>query len=205
MKRFLLLILIISLESCQTRVPFSGQFSGLASQHQRIAILPFEVQFNEAYKQMPTRSRRNPDEAYWREQQRLAGLDMQKSLFLNMARQVEKGRYEKVIQDFNATNKLLETAGISFFQLAKANKAQLAEILGVDALIWGDAEIIITPPNFGFPSGRDGAYTTLTIYDGMSGQPVWQEDVSTRPNSPMDTPKRLGDESVSSLAKMLPY
>ncbi len=205
MNRLLIIIFMLSLASCQTKVPFAGQYASLASQHQRIAILPFKVKFNEAYKQMPTRSRRNPDEAYWQEQQRLAGLDMQKSLFLDLAKQVEKGRYEKVIQDFNTTNKLLESAGITFFQLANADKGRIADILGVDAVIWGDSEIIITPPNFGFPSGRDGAYTTATIYDAASGQAVWQQEVSQRPNNAMDTPKRLGDESVSSLAKMLPY
>lgn len=205
MTRYSVLIIALFLTACQTQVPFQSEYANLANQHQRIAILPFKVSFNEAYKQMPTRTRRNPDEAYWREQERLAGLDMQKNLFTDMARQVEKGHYEKVIQDFNTTNKLLENAGISFFQLAGIEKGKVATLLGVDAVIWGDTQIVISPPNYGFPSNRDGATTTLTIYDARSGLPVWMEDVFQRPGSQMDTPKRLSDETVSSLAKMLPY
>jgi hypothetical protein len=205
MKRILILIFFAFLASCQNKVPFSSKYAALATEHQRIAILPFKVRFNEGYKQIPTRTRRNPDEAYWQEQQRLAGLDMQKSLFTNMAKQVEKGRYEKVIQDYTTTNKMLETAGITFYDLAGVDKARIAAILGVDAVIWGDTEIHVTPPNFGFPSGRDGAFTMTTIYDAASGLPVWQKEVSVRPSSYMDTPKRLGDEIVNSLSKMLPY
>ncbi|WP_304233507.1 hypothetical protein [Jiulongibacter sediminis] len=205
MKKLLALLSIVFLVSCQSQVPFSGENASLATQHQKLAILPFKVTFNEEYKQRPQRFNARPDAEYWREQERLAGLDMQKELFMQMAHQVERGRYERVIQDFNTTNQLLEQAGVRFYDIQGAAKGNLARMLGVDALIYGETEIVVTPPMMGFSNSRDGAYSAIVIYDAGSGQPVWQEDVSQRPSNQMDTPKRLADDTARSLAKMLPY
>jgi hypothetical protein len=122
-----------------------------------------------------------------------------------MAQQVEKGRYEKVIQDFNTTNKLLEQAGVRFYDIQRASKGDLARILGVDAVVYGETDIVISPPMIGIGPLRDGAFSAILIYDGASGQPVWKEDVSQRPSSQVDTPKRLAGDTARSLAKMLPY
>lgn len=205
MRRVVPFLLIVILSACQTQVPFSAENAYLANQHQKLAILPFKVTFNQEYKQMPQRSRVRPDADYWREQERLAGLDMQKELFAQMAYQVEKGRYERVIQDFNTTNKLLEQAGVRFYDIQSTAKGNLARMLGVDAVIYGETDIVITPPMIGIGPVRDGAFSAITIYDAGSGQPVWQEDVSQRPSNQMDTPKRLADDTARSLAKMLPY
>ncbi|MGR3810765.1 hypothetical protein [Jiulongibacter sp. NS-SX5] len=198
------LCLFVLLTGCVSQSPFASEYAYLAEEHQVLAVLPFTVKFNEAYKSRPTRSRMRPDEAYWQEQQRLAGLDQQKEFFKYLAQQVEKGHFVKVIQDFTQTNEKLAAAGIRISDINRVNPARLAEILNVDAVLVGSTEVNVSLPGFGIPS-RDGTFTNVTIYDRALKGPVWTEEVSNRPTSGMDTPARLGNENLRQLAKAMPY
>ena len=172
--------------------------------HKRVAILPFTVRFNDDYKRSGMNRRGATDDKYWNEQERLAGLDIQKDFYLQSTHWVEKGKYQLVFLDYLTTNKKLSEAGISFDKLSMMDKAEIARKIGVDAVIWGDTKVTISNPFSGFIA-RDGAFTTAQLFDARTGEVLWAQDVSSRPNSNMDTPKRLAAENVRQLAKMLPY
>ena len=141
---------------------------------------------------------------YWKEQERLAGLDMQKEFFVSVAKQVEKGKMEKVVQDFLTTNKRLAASAVRIQDIPLIDKGKLGQILGVDAVIWGETNIEINPFFMG-SSSAGGATTVGGIYDARQGNLLWQKKVTQRPSNRMDTPKRLGSYTAGQLAKMLPY
>lgn len=206
MKKLLLIFLgFVGLSSCTVNAPFaSSDLAEIANRHERIAILPFQVRFNDEYKQNSGIRGRNTRPEYWTEQERLAGLDMQKEFFVTLAKQVQKGKFEKVIQDFLTTNKLLESAGVKIYDIPKLDKGELSRILNVDAVVWGETYIVVNPM-FGFSTSPGGATTIGGLYNGEDGKLLWQKKLTQRPTNRMDTPKSLGSSTAQQLAKLLPY
>lgn len=193
-------VIMFFMTSCLQPAPVSEVFMERAQEHQKIAILPFSVVFDDDFK---NNSRRKNDQDYWVEQQRLAGLDLQKSLFIYAAEETRKGRIEKVIQSFEVTNKLLADAGVSFFEIARADKGALSKILGVDAVIFGSSEVNADPLQ-NFMMGRAGTELTTQIYDGKTGNILWSKSLRQQPTRG-ENPKTLADELARQTMRMLPY
>ncbi|PLK46029.1 hypothetical protein [Emticicia sp. TH156] len=201
-----LLILGILLSGCSAQRDFlSDNFSKAKATHQRIAILPFDVQFENPVNRNPdTRTQR-----FFSQQEREASLDTQKELFAYAAKQVEKGRYELAFQDFTKTNSILASSGIRLEDIGKHDKAQLARILGVDAVIWGQLQVVISRQNrySMMPSymGNDGVEANVNLYDAATGELLWKTNMKQRPNNRMDTPHHLTSQLIAQVAKHLPY
>jgi hypothetical protein len=199
---FIFILLLAS--SCARNRGFEVEnINGIAQSHRSIAILPFKVTFNETMKMAS--GRRTKDAQYWQEQERIAGLDMQQAMFISMAKMVEKGKMEKVIQDFTRTNKLLEASGISFQRLFETDMRTLADILEVDAILFGDSMVEVDYSGMMMGGMNNGTTTKLSIVDAASSQIIWTQSVNKRPNSPMDTPKAIAQQSTNDLSRMLPY
>jgi PBP1b-binding outer membrane lipoprotein LpoB len=198
----------VILSACASSKDFlSENFSRVRNTHQRIAILPFDVQFEN----LNNRGNEPKKQRFFSKQEREASLDAQKELFTSVARQVQKGRYEIAFQDFTRTNKVLSENGIKLEDIARQNKADIAKLLGVDAVIAGDLAIRITqidmrspqmmPPN----RNNDGVETNVKLFDAASGEMLWATNLSQRPNNQMDTPHHLSTQLINQVAKNLPY
>ncbi len=204
---FSTLILVLLFCTCKDQTPKVTQdFKTYAPQHGQIAVLPFKVSFNEDYMINSTR-RNNLSNLndYWREQSRLAGLDMQKEFFLDLVKQVQKGKMTMAVQDFLSTRKKLESAGIRFSEIAKYDKGKLARILGVDAVFWGQTEVNATVSNFGFLNPKDGVHTQLGLYNAENGALLWMDSSDSRPSMYSDTPSGLTSQTLHNLSKRQPY
>ncbi|CAH0996789.1 hypothetical protein EMA8858_02924 [Emticicia aquatica] len=201
---------LLMLSACSSSKDFlSDNFVNVRRNHKKIAILPFGVQF-----QNPvdfSNQKDNRSQKFFTKQEQEASLDAQKELFINVARQVQKGRYEIAFQDFNQTNKILAKNGIRLDDVRLQNKADLAKLLEVDAVIFGELTIKITPmnnrampmmPNF---RNDDGVETDVKLFDAATGEMVWSTLLFNRPNSQMDTPHRLSTGLMNQVAKNLPY
>lgn len=199
----ILLLFAIILAACSLNKPvISEQFLAVSSTHKKIAVIPFAVSFNEQYKQMmANRSNKARTDTYWDDLSRFAGLDMQKEFFKGVAKQISKGKYSFILQDFLTTNKILESNKVPFMAIQVANKQKIGELLEVDAVIWGETEVTVNPMSF-TPGGVE---TNLYLYDVRTGQSVWEYNTKQYPNSPRDTPESLANNTASQLAKMLPY
>jgi hypothetical protein len=204
MKAFLklgiVLALVIGISACKTNQSFLAQnANSVLEMHKRVAILPFKVSFNEEYKAI---SRGGRGQSNWQEQERVAGLDLQKTTFNMLARRAEKKRLDFTVQDFLTTNKTLQSENIRFSELKSIDKGKLARILEVDAVIWGETEMQFSMRNF---AGRNGMNTQLQLIDADSGVLVWQnqsfQDISNR----MDSPQDLAVRAVQNLIGALPY
>ena len=196
------------LSACATSNDFlSENFARVRSTHQKIAILPFDVQFEN-----PLNDQNDPKrKKVFSKQEREASLDAQKEFFAYAARQVQKGRYELAFQDFTKTNKVLSENGIKLEDIAHQNKADIAKLLGVDAVISGDLAIRITqidrrsPQMMPLNRNNDGVETNVKLFDAASGEMLWSTTLSQRPNNQMDTPHHLSSQLIEQVAKHLPY
>ncbi|RYU94612.1 hypothetical protein [Emticicia agri] len=206
-KNFIAIILLAAvLSACSASRDFlSDNFAKVKSTHQKVAILPFDVQFeNPANRKPDTRAQK-----FFSQQEREASLDTQKELFAYAAKQVEKGRYELAFQDFSKTNKILAESGIRLEDIGQQDKGQLARLLGVDAVIWGQLGITITRQNrySMMPTymGNDGVSTNVNLYNAASGELLWKTNLTQRPNSRLDTPHHMSSQLIAQVAKHLPY
>ena len=193
--------------SCSSVKPFeSPNLSAAIATHKQIAILPFDVRFNESYKQDTyRRGSRNNSKEYWVEQERLAGLDMQKELFMDISKQVAKGKYMVAVKDFISTNKILQEQNIPMLSIKDRDKSKLARILGVDAVIWGQTDIIVNNSNFGFTPSNSGVETLASLFDAQSGEILWSDKTRSTPSSRLDTPHSLSNQTLSTISRRLPY
>lgn len=201
-------LLAVILSACASSNDFlSENFARVRNTHQRVAILPFDVKFENPNNRINEPKRQK----LFSKQEREASLDAQKDLFTSVARQVHKGRYEIAFQDFTRTNKVLSENGIKLEDIAFQNKADIAKLLGVDAVISGDLAIRITqidrrsPQMMPINRNNDGVETNIKLFDAASGEMLWSTNLSQRPNNPMDTPHHLSSQLIDQVAKHLPY
>ncbi|GAB3502092.1 hypothetical protein [Emticicia fontis] len=201
-----IVLLAAVLSACSASRDFlSDNFAKVRNTHQKVAILPFDVQFDNP-------ANRKPDaraQKFFSQQEREASLDTQKELFAYAAKQVEKGKYELAFQDFSKTNKILTESGIRLEDIGQQDKGHLARLLGVDAVIWGQLGVTITRQNrySMMPSynGNDGVSTNVNLFDAASGELLWKTNLSQRPSSRLDTPHHMSSQLIAQVAKHLPY
>lgn len=210
-------IIALILSSCASSKDFVAEnFATIKNTHKKIAILPFGVQFqnpldySKQKKGNPVQVRRS-----YSKQEQEASLDAQKEFFMNVAKQVEKGRYEIAFQDFTRTNKVLSENGIRLEDVKFQNKADLAKLLDVDAVIFGelivkvsrptDRSMSVSPVMMNNSRFNDGVETDVKLFDAASGEMVWSTVLSNQPNNRMDTPHQLSTSLLNQVAKSLPY
>lgn len=210
-------IIALILSGCASSKDFVAEnFATIKNTHKKIAILPFWVQFqnpldySKEKKGSPVQARRS-----YSKQEQEASLDAQKEFFMNVAKQVEKGRYEIAFQDFTRTNKVLSENGIRLEDVKFQNKADLAKLLDVDAVIFGelvikisrptDRSMSISPVMMNNTRFNDGVETDVKLFDAASGEMVWSTVLSNQPNNRMDTPHQLSTSLLNQVAKNLPY
>jgi PBP1b-binding outer membrane lipoprotein LpoB len=210
-------IVVLILSGCASSKDFVAEnFATIKNTHKKLAILPFEVQFQNPL-DYSKRQKGNAIQARhsYSKQEQEASLDAQKEFFIAVAKQVEKGRYEVAFQDFTRTNKVLAENGIRIEDVKYQNKADLAKLLGVDAIIFGELIIKISRPTDRTMSispvmmentrFNDGVETEVKLFDATSGEMLWSTVLSNQPNNRMDTPHQLSTSLLSQVAKNLPY
>ncbi len=204
MKYFVVILGLVSiLWGCtgSSNVYKTPEMENALSRHQRVAVLPFKVTFSEDYKTvLRGREGREP----WQEQERRAGIDLQKTTFENLTKRANKKGYNVTVQSFLATNKTLEEAGVSFWDLMSADKAQVAKLLGVDAVVFGTSNMEFDVRR-GFGGGFSGMRSGLGLFDAVSGVQVWGAEDMEHISNAFDSPQDLARRSVNDLVSSIPY
>lgn len=193
---FIPLVIFVACKSTQSYT--SPQAAGAVLLHKKVAVLPFRVTFSDDYKEVIRGGKSS-----WAEQERIAGLDLQKAGFEYVAKRSNKKGYDLAIQSFFETNKILEDSNISFSQLMLMDKTQLANLLGVDAVIFGTSKVDFDL-RLGY-TGNNGIITTMELYDAGLNEKIWSMDDREYIRSRMDSPQDLAKRSVSQLVDALPY
>lgn len=131
MKKLLSLAVVAALLfSCGPKIYQSSNFSSALAKHKTVAILPAEVNMqlrpNEAKKVTPEQL----DDLASK-----TGYDIQEKMYGWFLRRQDKYDYTVKFQDVTKTNALLKDAGVSYADLKTTDRAKLAKILGVDAVL----------------------------------------------------------------------
>ncbi|GAA4438134.1 hypothetical protein GCM10023188_33130 [Pontibacter saemangeumensis] len=180
MKKLLLFAMVcITMVSCGPQIYKAPSFTEVSAKHQVVAILPFDVTIE---------SRRLPKGVtaeMVQDQQRDYGYGIQGDVYGYLLREMSKGRYTVKFQDVSKTNALLNDAGISAEALRLTSKEELCGLLGVDAVISGQA-IMSKPMSDGAAiavgllvgawGSTNAVNTSITIHEGRAGELMWKYD-----------------------------
>lgn len=166
--------------SCGPKIYQSSSFDLALARHKVVAILPAGVTTrlrpNEAKKITPEQLE---------EMNEKTGFAIQDRMYSWFLRRSDKHRYTVSFQDITRTNALLKDAGISYRDIATRDRAELAKLLGVDAVLqdhtsmdkpMSDGAALAVGVLFGVWGSTNQVNTTINIHDGKSGDLLWKYD-----------------------------
>jgi hypothetical protein len=208
MRSISLAIAALLLFSCGPKIYQSSNFSSALAKHKTVAILPAEVNMQ-----------LRPNEAKKISQEQLedlitkTGYDIQEKMYGWFLRKGDKYNYTVKFQDVTKTNALLKDAGISYSDLKTTDRAKLAKLLGVDAVLQ-DRTTMEKPMSegaavaIGVLVGSWGAtnkvQTTINIHDGNSGDLLWKYDYQAS-GTVGSSSTQLVDALMRNASKKFPY
>jgi hypothetical protein len=210
MKKILALNLLLTVLfiSCGPKIYKSSEFDTAFAKHKIVAILPAEV---------TTQLRPNEAKKVTAEQVQdmteKTGYDIQDKMYSWLLRRSEKYHYTVKFQDISRTNALLKNAGIGYRDLQTKDRAELAKILQVDAVMQDKARMDKPMSEgaavaIGLLVGAWGATnkveTTINIHDGKSGNLLWKYDYEAS-GSVGSSSTKLVDALMRNASKKFPY
>lgn len=202
------LSLLILLVSCGPKIYKSSEFDAAFAKHKIVAILPADVT-----------SRLRPNEAKKVSAEQLedmnekTGYEIQDKMYSWFLRRSEKYHYTVTFQDVSQTNSLLKQAGINYKDIGSKSRADLAKLLGVDAVIQNRSSMDKPMSEgaalaIGFLVGAWGStndvQTTININDGKTGHLLWKYDYQASGSVGSSTTK-LVDALMRNASKKFPY
>src|SRR5690606_5123157 len=177
MKKSLLSLIFLALvyvSSAQTHLYENPDFDRLTTSHEMIAILPFKASVTLRPKQMKDIT---PEQLQKMEESE--GLSIQSAMHSWFLKRDKQKKLKIKVQDPNTTNALLRRNNITPEYIADYTPDELAEILGVDAVIMGTFETnkpmsegasVALGMLVGFYGTTNKAIINLSIYNAEQGE-----------------------------------
>lgn len=193
---------------CGPKIYTSSNFSNALAKHKTVAILPAEVSIQ-----------LRPNEAKKISAEQLSDIanktayDIQDKMYGWFLRRGDKFHYTVTFQDINKTNAKLKDAGVAYEDLKNKDRADLAKILGVDAVMQGktvsekpmsEGAAVAVAVIFGAWGSTNKVQTTINIHDGKSGDLLWKYDYEASGSVGSST-TRLVDMLMKNATKKFPY
>ncbi|MCJ7680850.1 MAG: hypothetical protein MUP70_09010 [Candidatus Aminicenantes bacterium] len=173
----LLLLGLLVVSSGCARIYTAPDFTDIRSQHHTLAILPFDVSID--MKKLP----KGMTYEMLKDMEKDESYVFQSEIYAYFLRRASQNRYTIRFQDIDETNSRLRRANISFENLRDYTKAEIGEILEVDAVLSGTihlskpmstAAAIATSILLGWGGSTNKADVGVSIHDGMDGNLVWK-------------------------------
>jgi len=210
MKKALLLplSLILMLMSCGPKIYKSSAFNAALAKHKKVAILPADVTI-----QLRPNQAKSTTPEQMEEMTMKTGFDIQDKMYSWFLRRSNKLDYTVTFQDVNRTNALLKDASISYSDLATVDRAELAKILGVDAVLqnrsrmekpMSEGAAVAVGLLIGAWGNTNKVETTINIHDGTSGDLLWKYDYEASGSVGSSTTK-LVDALMKNASRKFPY
>jgi len=130
-KTTLLLLLLILFSSCNRKYS-SSNFSTNKFHNKKIAILPFQI--HTTIKELPEGITMEMID----ESEKRKSKTMQLDLFRYLLRAYAKSSRKVILQHYHETNRILKQKGVAYDEMFKLTKRELAKILKVDAIVYGN-------------------------------------------------------------------
>lgn len=178
MKKLLLFVMLcIAFSSCGPEIYQASSFEEESKNHKVVAIMPFDVLIE------ARRLSKGVTQEMVQDQQRDYGYGMQSDLYGYFPKQMSKNRYTVTFQDVHKTNVILSDAGVTYEDLRHASKDEICKILGVDAVVSGNATMSKPMSDgaaiaLGLLVGAWGSTNSvnITIHEGAKGDLMWKYD-----------------------------
>jgi hypothetical protein len=210
MKKYLLLTvtLVGVLMSCGPKIYKSASFDNALAKHKTVAVLPADV----TVQLRPNEAKKLTTEQIADMAQK-TGYDIQDKMYSWFLRRSDKFQYTVSFQDVNRTNALLKDAGITYADLATKDRAEIAKILKVDAVLqnrsrmekpMSEGAAVAVGLLVGAWGNTNKVETTINIHDAQSGNLLWKYDYEASGSVGSSTTK-LVDALMRNAAKKFPY
>ena len=177
MKKLLLILVVVLFSTSaftQTRLYVNPAFGQKTKNHKVIAVLPFQVTLKLRPKQM-----RDITPQQLTDMEYSQGKGIQSAMFSWFLARGKKGQLKVRVQDPMTTNAILGKKGITIKNITDYTPKELANFLGVDAVVMGTFETnkplstgasIALGVLTGFYGNTNKAVMNLFIYNGKDGE-----------------------------------
>jgi len=210
MKNLKLLAVFVTfcLTACGPTIYKSSNFDEARARHRTVAILPADV----TIKLRPNEAKKMTADQV-SDLSMKTGFNVQDKMYGWLLRKSDKYHYSVTFQDVTRTNALLKQANIQYGDLRSTDRARLAKLLGVDAVIqdnllmekpMSDGAAVAVAVVFGAWGSTNKVETTINIHDGQSGNLLWKYDYEAS-GSVGSSPDKLVDELMRNASKKFPY
>lgn len=183
MLRMLALVMLAStlLTACGPKIYLANDFGAYAPKHKVVAVLPAAV----TMELRPNQAKRTSAEQQ-RDVEFKTGLDFQERIYAWLLRRSQQQRgFTVQFQDIMQTNAKLRESGIPFEELRAHSPQELAQILGVDAVLttnvrttkpMSDGAAIAVGVLVGAWGATNQANITVNIHETQEGKLLWKYD-----------------------------
>ncbi|HEV7621183.1 MAG TPA: hypothetical protein VGO09_05600 [Flavisolibacter sp.] len=204
----LLAFCITILSSCGPKIYTSSNFDSALAKHKLVAILPADV----TTQLRPNEAKRITAEQIEQMSEK-TGYDIQDKMYSWFLRRTDKFHYTVNFQDITKTNSLLKKAGVSYSDLATKDRSEIAQILGVDAVIqdrsrmekpMSEGAAVAVGLLVGAWGSTNKVETTINIHDGKTGNLLWKYDYEAEGSVGSSTTS-LVNALMRNAAKKFPY
>lgn len=213
MKQTILLTVCLALGVTSTSIAQEGakqifeieNLQSKISAHKTVAVLPFDVKVT--YRKQP----KNFNFEANLEKEKTMSTSVQSSMYTYLLRRASD--YSVTFQDVDKTNILLRKAGV-YDKLNEATKEELANILGVDAVLSGrflteqtksEAGAIATTILFGSMGSKSGTGSVvLNLNNGTDGELLWRFSKSMD-DSILTSTDLLIERMMRKISRNFPY
>ena len=208
MKKLFYSFFLVVVCSCGPKIYKSADFSNALAKHKSVAILPAEVNI-----QLRPNQTKNLSAEQIQEMANKTAIDIQEKMYGWFLRRGDKYDYTVTFQDVTKTNAKLREAGIKYFDLKTTDRAKLANILGVDAIMqdrvnmekpMSEGAAIAVGLLVGTWGSTNKVETTINIHDGTSGNLLWKYDYEAS-GSVGSSSTKLVDALMRNATKKFPY
>ena len=193
---------------CGPSIYTSSNFSSALARHRTVAILPAEVNI-----QLRPSEARKVSAEQLEDITNKTAYDIQDKMYGWFLRRGDKYSYTVSFLDINKINAKLKDAGVVYTDLRSKDRAELARILGVDAVM--QAKIVSEKPMsegaavavgviFGVWGSTNKVQTAINIHDGQGGDLLWKYDYEATGTVGSST-TRLVDALMRNATKKFPY
>lgn len=209
MKQILFIALTaVVLASCGPQIYKATDFNNALAKHKTVAILPAEVTI-----QLRPNQAKGMTADQMEDLRVKTAYDVQEKMQGWFLRRSEKFNYTVTFQDVIKTNSLLKQAGITYADLRTTDRAKLAKLLGVDAVMqdrlnmekpMSEGAAVAVGLLVGAWGNTNKVATTINIHDGTSGNLLWKYDYEASGSVGSST-TRLVDALMRNATKKFPY
>jgi len=202
------LLIFLFLTACSSgEIYTKSDFSDITNSHKRVAILPFNVSYD------PKSISREFTIETAKKSEKEESVIFQQNIYAQFLKRQNQGKYTVEFQDVDDTNAILKRNGISYDNISSYTKAEIANKLGVDAVISGSIRrskpmsttgAVVMTLFFGFGGNTNRIDINMTLHNGTDGKLLWKYD-NDRGAGLGSSAEAIAKSLMNNISKNFPY